>query len=243
MCPLQFNSIVRMYSFESPSPRYRQLLEYYSLMHAQGVWRRKDDDIVKYSAMETFRGRGVFKHAKTIAKLTKGTSSKTLLDFGSGKGEQYSDDVFQNGKRIANSLHEYWNVRNVACYDPALTYDTSVLEKQYDGVIATNVLDLIPEEDLSWQIDLLFEKANKFIFCNVMDYASKTSLPNGENARVTRKSSIWWRGMFAAANRKKPDVKYCIAFSSQRKTKEGQMVSRTGYLHNCQDLPNLQSST
>ena len=226
-----------MYSFDNPSPRYEQLLGFYSLLHTEGVWRRKGEDAIKYSAMETFRGRGVFKHAKTIFKLTHAMSAKTILDFGSGKGAQYSDDVFQNGKRISDSLHQYWNVQNITCYDPAIAIDKSALTHKYDGVIATNVLDLIPEEDLQWQVDQLFGRANKFVFCNVMDYPSQTFLPNGENARVTRKSSIWWRGLFAAANRNHPNVKYCIAFSSQRKDIEGQLISRTGYLHNCQDLP------
>lgn len=149
-------------------------------MHLEGVWRRKDDDVVKYSAMETFRGRGVFRHAKTIAKLIKGTGAKTLLDFGSGKGEQYTDDVFQNGKRIADSLHQYWNVQTISCYDPALTVDDSILNTSYDGVIATNVLDLVPEEDLPWHIDMLFDKSDRFVFCNVMDYPSKTFLPMGK---------------------------------------------------------------
>lgn len=225
-----------MYSFDNPSPRYRQLLSFYSLMHREGVWRRRNEEVVKYSAMETFRGRGLFKHAKTICKLTHAMSTKTVLDFGSGKGEQYTDDVFQNGKRIADSLHQYWDVQNITCYDPAITDDKSALSRKYDGVIATNVLDLIPEEDLEWQVDQLFECANKFVFCNVMDFPSQTFLPNGENARVSRKSSIWWRGLFARANRKYPDVKYCIAFSSQRKNTTGQLVNRIGYLHNCQDL-------
>ncbi len=225
-----------MYSRDFPSPRYRQLIDFYSLMHKEGVWRRKGDEAVKYEAAETFRGRGVFSHAKTIRKLVRATQSGTLLDYGSGKGEQYTDDVFQNGERIANSLHEYWNVRNITCFDPAITDDLSPIEKTYDGVIATNVLDLIPEEDLFWVIELLFETADKFVFANVMDYSSQTFLPNGENARITRRSSIWWRGMFAAAARNRPDIKYCIAFGSRRPDNQGRLVNRTGYLHNCQDL-------
>lgn len=225
-----------MYSRDLPSPRYRQLIDFYNLMHREGVWRRKGNEVVKYEAFETFRGRGVFSHAKTIRKLASATQSATLLDYGSGKGEQYTDDVFQNGERIANSLHEYWNVQNITCFDPAITDDRSPIGKSYDGVIATNVLDLIPEEDLFWVIDLLFESASKFVFVNVMDYSSQTFLPNGENARVTRRSSIWWRGMFAAAARNRPDIKYCIAFGSRRPDNQGRLVNRTGYLHNCQDF-------
>ncbi|WP_299373103.1 hypothetical protein [uncultured Kiloniella sp.] len=225
-----------MYSRDFPSPRYRQLIDFYALMHQGGVWRRKGDEVVKYQAFETFRGRGVFSHAKTIRKLANATQSTTLLDYGSGKGEQYSDDIFQDGECIANSLHEYWNVQNITCFDPAITDDQTLITKTYDGVIATNVLDLIPEEDLFWVIDLLFEAADKFVFVNVMDYSARTFLPNGENARVTRRSSIWWRGMFAAAGRNRPDIKYCIAFGSRRPNNEGRLVNRTGYLHNCQNL-------
>ncbi|WP_169567466.1 hypothetical protein [Sneathiella limimaris] len=225
-----------MYSFDSPSPRYRQLLDYYRVMHSDGVWRRKDGDVVKFTPLETFSGRGVFKHAKTIRKLSRATEAETLLDFGSGKGRQYTDEVFQNGQLVADNLCDYWQLKQVTCYDPALNDQDQALSKTYDGVIATNVLDLIPEEDLYWVTESLFQAADKFVFCNVLDYSSQTYLPSGENARVTRRSSIWWRGMFAAANAKKPHVKYCIAYGSQGRDRDGKVIRKTGYLHNCQDL-------
>jgi len=205
-------------------------------MHSQGVSRRKDGELVFYEASDTFLGRGVFQHAKTIRRLIAATGARTLLDYGSGKGRQYSDDVYQNGKKIAETLHEYWQIQNIACYDPGIVEDAGTLSVKYDGVIATNVLSLIPEEDIRWVVTLLFSRADKFVFCNVMDYASATFLPSGENACVTRRSSLWWRALFTAENKKYPNVRFCIAYGTRQVNSEGETINKLGYLHNCQDL-------
>lgn len=229
-----------MFSSQSPSPRYQQLLGYYTLMHNSGVSRRQENDVVHIKPERTFEGRGVFKHARTIGKLCWSTDARSILDYGSGKGRQYVDEVHQKNKKVAENLQEYWKVNSITCFDPAISTDQEIPDRRFDGVISTNVLDLIPEEDLPWVVDTLFERANKFVFCNVMSFPSDLFLPNGENSRVTRRSSIWWRGIFEEANKKHPDVRYCIAFGSKRRNKAGDLVDRFGYLHNCDDMELLQ---
>ncbi|OUR75362.1 hypothetical protein A9Q83_18240 [Alphaproteobacteria bacterium 46_93_T64] len=225
-----------MFSEIEPSPRYRQLLELYKLMHGHGVSRRSGNEVIDVAAHNTFLGRGIFRHINSIRTLIQVSGSISILDYGSGKGVQYTDDVLRNGKKVSNSLHEYWKVQDVACFDPGISDEDDALDKKYDGVIATNVLDLIPEEDLKWVVERLFSRANKFVFCNVADFPSPTSLPSGENARVTKRSSLWWRALFAEANKKHPEINYCIAFGTRRKKSDGEIVENTGYLHNCQDL-------
>jgi len=225
-----------MFSENNPSPRYRQLLECYKLMHQHGVSRRSGNDVIDVDAHNTFVGRGIFKHINSIRTLIKASAATSILDYGSGKGRQYSDDVLRGKKKVSNSLHEYWDVQDITCIDPGINDDRTALLRNYDGVIATNVLDLIPEEDLTWIVDMLFSRANKFVYCNVADFSSKTFLPSGENARVTKRSSLWWRALFSTAHKKYPDINYCIAFETQRKKADGELVERTGYLHNCQDL-------
>jgi hypothetical protein len=64
-----------VYSRSNPSPCYQALLEQYRQMHAAGP--------------EVFAGKSVFFAAARIRGLVERFAATTLLDYGSGKGEQY----------------------------------------------------------------------------------------------------------------------------------------------------------
>ncbi|MBO6827664.1 MAG: hypothetical protein JJ879_15800 [Sneathiella sp.] len=221
----------------SPSPRYWQLLDQYKLLHFHGTYRRTKTGMVEFSARDTFSGRGVIRHVPSIQKLAFATSATSLLDYGSGKGEQYAEDLrTKDGDVIASSLHEYWNVDEIACYDPGVRDDPSVLERRYDGVIATNVLDHLPEEDLPWVIDQLFSKANKFVYANMSEHKANAWLPNGENARVTRKSADWWVDLFSRVSKYYPEIRFCLAFGKHQKDEQGNSELAMTHFHTCPDL-------
>jgi len=226
-----------MYSRNRPSPRYRQLLNQYKLLHSQGAYRRTKDGVVEFSARDTFSGRGVIRHVASIKKLADATTSASILDFGSGKGAQYAEDLqTKEGELIASSLHEYWNVSEITCYDPGVRDDPQALARRYDGVIATNVLDHIPEEDLPWIVDQLFSRANKFVYANMSAHAANAWLPNGENARVTRQPAEWWVDLFRSVAHYYPDIRFCLAFSKRQKDRQGNAETALTHFHTCPDL-------
>ena len=226
-----------MYSRNSPSPRYWQLLDQYKLLHSCGAYRRTKTGVVEFSARDTFTGRGIIRHVSSIQKLAQATRSKSVLDFGSGKGEQYVEDLrTKDGEVIASSLHEYWGVDEIACYDPGVRDDTSMLARCYDGVVATNVLDHLPEEDLPWILDQVFSMATKFVYANMSEYAANAWLPNGENARVTRRPVEWWVDLFRSVSHYYPNIRFCLAFARQQKDEQGNTEMALTHFHTCPDL-------
>ncbi len=140
------------------------------------------------------------------------------------------------GDVIADSLHVYWNVSDITCYDPGISDDETPLDRKYDGVVATNILDHLPEEDLPWVVDRLFEKADKFIYANMSEYPANAWLPNGENARITRKPADWWVQLFSKAAHKYPEIRFCLAFARRRTDHDGNAEVAMTHFHTCPDL-------
>jgi hypothetical protein len=52
----------------------------------------------------------------------------------------------------------------------------------------------------------MFSYARRFVFACIACYAAKSTLPNGENAHTTVRSSAWWHDLFTAVAAKHPGV-------------------------------------
>lgn len=73
-----------MYSHDTPSPRYRALVQLYRRMHVEG------DRTIGMSSERTFAGASVLRHVTEIKKLIDESGAQSLLDYGAGKGHQYT---------------------------------------------------------------------------------------------------------------------------------------------------------
>ena len=76
------------YSRQSPSPRFQELLALYKRMHTEG------DTVNDVPAERTFTGKSLPPHAIAIKKMVDASGARTLLDYGSGKGLQWSGQIF-----------------------------------------------------------------------------------------------------------------------------------------------------
>lgn len=182
-----------MYSRSNPSPRYLFLGAMYRQMHGEG------EKFLGIPAKETFPGLSLPPQARRIKRLIDLTGAETLLDYGSGKGQQYDApiDLGQEGK--FESIIDYWDVAGVQCYDPSYEPYSKLPDGKFDGVISTDVLEHCPEEDIPWIVDEIFGFANRFVFANVACYPARKRLPSGENAHCTIKPPDWWRVIVEAA--------------------------------------------
>jgi len=129
-----------------------------------------------------------------ILGLVKGTKSITILDFGGGKGYQYSK----------HKLHRKLGVKeqNIDIYDIGIPKYSKIPNKVYDGVISTDVLEHIYEKDLDKALTLLFSKAKNFVYIAVHCGLANAILPNGLNAHVTIKPPKWWGKKIKSYNTK-----------------------------------------
>jgi hypothetical protein len=189
-----------MYSRESPSERYKELISQYEELHEEG------ETILRMSAEETFPGFSVLPHVDRIKRLIQSSETFTLLDYGCGKGYQYQKPVIDLGLAKKEMLADYWGLTAVQLYDPGYKPYSILPNMTFDGVISTDMLEHCSEDDVPWIVDEMFSFAEKFLFANVACYPAKKTLPNGENAHCTIKNNAWWIEVFKAAGERYPHV-------------------------------------
>jgi SAM-dependent methyltransferase len=121
---------------------------------------------------KSWAGYDVVKYQKKIKDLVVRYRATTILDYGCGKGSQYKEPLPYGGgpgvdlpKDQWQTFDDYLGVK-VYCYDPCVEGFTELppTGTKFDGVICTQVLNSIPDDDMPWVRDLLEVYATKFCF-------------------------------------------------------------------------------
>lgn len=185
----------KSYSRSSPSARYSNLIALYRQMHGVG----------------SFQGEPRTEEDRAIGELCRRHGARRVLDYGAGKGAKYVDlPVTMDGRSYPN-VRAYWGVQEIVCYDPAFSAFDKLPSGPFDGVVSTDVLEHIPEEDLPWVIDEMFRLATSFVYANVTSWPAQKNLPNGENAHCTIRPVAWWRAVVERARAAHPTVDYVFS--------------------------------
>ena len=216
----------RRYSRKSTSPHYDALLDMYAQMHRDGYVQKTDGQEIKVEGQKSFSGEQLTKFLDPIKAMIMVTGARTILDYGGGKGLQYSDAVTVNQPDGTSfkGVPAFWGVDQVDVYEPAL--GSGAPEGSYDGVVSTDVMEHCFAADIPWIVDEIFSLARSFVFVNVACYPALARLPNGENAHITIRSPEWWWGMFEGIGNRYPDINWAIVCIS--KSADG-TVHRTDY--------------
>ena len=123
---------------------------------------------------KSWAGYDVVKYQKKIKDLVDRYGAQTILDYGCGKGLQYKDKLPYGGAGHElppeqwKTFDQYLGV-TVYCYDPCVAGFEQLPPKgtKFDGVICTQVLNSIPDADMSWVRERLESYATKFCFIGV----------------------------------------------------------------------------
>ncbi|MBF0393986.1 MAG: class I SAM-dependent methyltransferase [Alphaproteobacteria bacterium] len=198
-----------MTSRDDPGPRYRELVALYRRMHEAG------DVLHGIPPEKTFSGQSLSPHVERIASLVRHFGARTLIDYGCGKALAYRmPKVALPGRMVFEGpLKDFWRVDDVTLYDPGFAPFAAFPAGPADGVICTDVLEHLAEDDAGWVIDEIFGLARRFVFCSVACFPAMKSLPTGENAHVTLKSVGWWADLFEAAAARHKQVRYMAAYT------------------------------
>ena len=171
-----------------PSESYLNNIDMYRQMHKEG-YGKKDGGFIEKD--KSFNGISTIPYAPIIKKIIDKNNFTNLLDYGCGKAEFYDNEFTLDNAKYP-SFRKYWGI-DIDLYDPCYDkYSTLNQDKKYDIVICIDVLEHIPQEDISSVLNLISNVSNKYILLNVACYSAQALLPNGENAHITIKEPKWW---------------------------------------------------
>ena len=131
---------------------------------------------------DMMRGRLADVFAAEIATLCHETGAETLLDYGSGKGQQYR----------VRKQHEKFAFPEPRCYDPGVPGLDEKPAGPFDGVLCLDVMEHVPEAHVDEVLGEIFGLARKFVYLVIFTDKARKHLPDGRNCHLTQKPAAWW---------------------------------------------------
>ena len=159
------------------------------MMDYATIYQKIHEEKPKHWAGTTIR-----RHVDKIAALVLETHAKSLLDYGCGKGFQY----------LRDRVHDQWGGLLPHCFDVGVRQLSARPERRFDGVISTDMLEHVEEQDVEAIIADIVGFAdrdrwrhsglNAFVFLSISCKPCKDIvLPDGRNGHICLKPPEWWR--------------------------------------------------
>ena len=113
--------------------------------------------------------------------------------------------MYENGFSNTDvNAKQYFNLSKVLKFEPA----RGINEKnKVDCVICWDVLEHIFITDVSKVLRDIFSYSDKMVLLNIACYKASARLPNNENAHVTTRDKLWWKGFIDCISMEYPNIK------------------------------------
>jgi len=146
-------------------------------------------------------------YRQEIHSIFEQFSIKNILDYGCG-GSDWNFENFDIESQ--KSAVEYFNLEHAYRYEPARNIDE---RQKVDAVISFDVLEHIFISDIPTVLREMFSYTNKLLLINVACYPAAAKLPNGENAHISVRDPLWWKGVLDTISLEFPEVYVCLICS------------------------------
>ena len=134
-------------------------------------------------------------------------SISTVLDYGCG-GSDWCVSGFDTESNL--SALEYFKLQSAYRYEPARNIDE---RQQVDCVVSFDVLEHIFISDVPAVLRDIFSRASKLVILNIACYPAAAKLPNGENAHITVRDPLWWKGVLDSISIEYPGISVLLICS------------------------------
>ena len=183
---------------------YHEVIKKYKDFHENGT--------KNLPGSSTFLGYSLTKWIVKIRDIIKINNCNSLLDFGCGKAFLYKNK-FRIGDKEFTNLSDFWDLENIYLYDPGLEEYSAYPQRKHDGIICTDVVEHIPEEDVINFIEELFKLSNKFIFVVIATMPASKYFDDGKNIHLSLKDQEEWKKIFLEFKKKYPNINQYIHFN------------------------------
>lgn len=184
------------------SEKGQKLIELYDSMAVEG-YDRADGTRIS-DAYNDFELR---KFRNLILPHFKEHEVKSVLDYGCG-GSDWEALCFDD--ETAASAKDFFNLDAVSYYEPARGIDQ---RQKVDCVSCFDVLEHVFISDVATVLRDICSYAQKLVVINIACYESAAILPNGENAHITVRDPMWWKGMLDSISVDFPEVNILLLAS------------------------------
>lgn len=184
------------------SKKGQELLKHYEYMFKNGYYR-SDGKFIK-DAYQLF---GLKKFIKFILPQFNNFNIKSVLDYGSG-GSDWENKVFEAGMSAKN----YFKLDKVIKYEPARGFNDLGI---CDCVVCFDVLEHVYINDLNKVLRNIYSHAKKLVIIQVACYEAFALLPTGENAHVTQRPPMWWKGFIDNISIDFPEINSMLFCSTE----------------------------
>ena len=194
-----------MYNRENPSEEYKELVGEYINLHENGNKTIPADKM--------FNGISLIYYIPDLMEVVLNKEkAKSILDYGCGKGKLYSSTEYntlnldKKGRRLKDSLPNLWQLDYYDLYDPGYKEYSKLPKGKYDGVICTDVIEHIDENDCDWILDEIFSYGRKFIYLTIACYKALKTFDNGKNVHVNVQEPEYWKEKLDKLHKKYPHL-------------------------------------
>ncbi len=176
----------QVFQAQRPSARYQALCT-----------RLRDATPPAFSLQATRNGHiGDFQ--EHTEKIIVATQSRTLLDYSFGL-----DLFFASGKGPV-----------VSHYNPAFAASARSSCEAVDGVVCTDTLDFLPDEDVPWMLEELFRHARHFVSVSVSAVPYERRLLNGTRLQGRARPLPWWQTHLDGLSLRYSNVQWYLTLQS-----------------------------
>jgi hypothetical protein len=184
------------------STKGQKLIELYAIMANEGYNRR--DGTFEKEAYNKFQ-LAKFRHI--ILPHFKINNIKTVLDYGSGGSDWDRENFDEESKKSAK---DFFTLDSIEKYEPARNIDQ---RNKSECVVCIDVLEHIFASDVPGVLNDIFSHAEKLVVLNVACYKASAMLPNDENAHITVRDPLWWKGVLDTVSIQFPAVNVVLICS------------------------------
>jgi len=186
------------------SRKGKALVELYERMAQQG-YERADHSRVEV-AFSDFELRP---YRESLLACFREHSVSSILDYGCG-GSDWELEGFDEASQL--SAVNFFELDVAYRYEPARNID----ERQpVDCVVSFDVLEHVFISDVPNVLRDMFSYSKKLLILNVACFPAAARLPNGENAHITVRPPLWWKGMLDSITPEYPGVRVLLICSTE----------------------------
>lgn len=129
-------------------------------------------------------GYGSYQYVDLLQSVVQKYACKTMLDYGCGKGLQYTDK---------NNFANLIGIEQYTLYDPAYEKYAVLPDRQWDLVVCLDVLPFVPESDIDTVVNLMLGRCNKTCVVALQEITHVKS----KKPLVCVKDRVWWQDKLA----------------------------------------------